>query len=93
MAKRTSTPSAAASGTATSIPTKPNSQPNTDSAKISHTGCSPTDEPTSLGVRKLPSATCPATKMPAIRAMIIQSPQNWNRPSPMASAPPTSAPT
>ena len=47
MTKRISTPIEAATGTATSIPTKPKSDPKTDKANISQTGCSPTEEPTS----------------------------------------------
>ena len=64
---RTITPSAAATGTATSSPTKPNSAPKADSAKISQTGCSPTDLPTSFGVRTLPSTNWPDWKIAADR--------------------------
>ena len=45
----------AATGTATRRPTNPKSAPKAESAKISQTGCSPTEVPTSLGVRMLPS--------------------------------------
>ena len=47
MAKRTSTPTAAETGTATKRPTKPNSTPKANRANINQTGCSLTLEPTS----------------------------------------------
>ena len=40
---------AAATGTAISIPTNPNREPNAKRANINQTGCRPTDDPTSLG--------------------------------------------
>ena len=54
MANRTRTPIAAAAGTAISMPTKPNRAPKANSANISQTGCSPTEDPTSRGCRMLP---------------------------------------
>ena len=53
----------AATGTATSMPTKPKTDPKADSANSSQTGCRPTDLPTSLGVRMLPSTNCPKAKI------------------------------
>jgi hypothetical protein len=55
----------AATGTATRSPTKPKSAPKADSAKISQTGWSPTEEPTRFGVRMLPSTNWPAWKIAA----------------------------
>ena len=49
IAKRSSTPSAAASGTATSKPMKPNSDPKANSANISQTGLSLTRRPMMRG--------------------------------------------
>ena len=57
------------------------------------TGCNPTELPTSLGVRTLPSITWPRAKMPATNPMDTQSPQNWNSATPRARAPPRRAPT
>ena len=84
---------AAATGTAISIPTKPKTDPKAESANSSHTGCRPTDLPTSFGVRMLPSTNWPAAKIAAMIPICTQSPQNWNSASPTARAPPTSEPT
>ena len=70
MAKRTSTATAAAAGTAISRPTKPNSAPKANSANISQTGCRPTLLPTSRGCRMLPSMNWP-TKNTAATAPTI----------------------
>ena len=43
---------------------------------VNQTGCSPTELPTSLGVRMLPSITLPRPKIPATSPMETQSPQN-----------------
>ncbi len=74
-------------------PTKPKSAPKADSAKISQTGCRPTLSPTSLGVRMLPSTNWPDWKIAQTATIQHQSPQNWNSASPIASTPPTIAPT
>ncbi len=67
---------AAATGTATSMPAKPKTDPKAESAKRSQTGCSPTDLPTSFGVRMLPSMNWPAAKIAATMPIDSQSPQN-----------------
>ena len=46
-------------GKASRIPKKPNNCPNSIKAKRTATGCKPIRSPTSLGVKKNPSNSCP----------------------------------
>ena len=84
---------AAVTGTASRMPTKPNSEPKAKSANISHTGCTPTLEPTSRGCRMLPSMNWPTKNTPATAAIQIQSGQNCTSATPTEMTNPTMEPT
>src|SRR5690606_3470059 len=61
---------AAAKGTASSIPATPKSSPPARTEKITVSGCKPTCSPTTLGLSKLPSSCCTATKRSSVHRAV-----------------------
>src|SRR5690606_23280152 len=84
ISQRDSTATTAATGTARKIPTTPINSPPAKMAKITHTGCSPTLLPISIGVQPLPLTPCTITNTTQTRLTLSQSEPNW--PSPTSTA-------